>query len=226
MHLARARLGALARRGAAARRRSRATSPRWPRASHLDDGSGLDVTEAGTKKSLAIYVVRDAAGHPRRRQPRPRPARRRVHDRRALGDPAEGRPRADQGGAARTRAPSPASATPTPTSCCTRRRCPRSSPRRQHRSATSSRPCTTRSAPCSATRWPGRGAARRRPQGREEEQPVGARADRHALPGVRRHRARGVVRRLLAAVLPDLPDRRQAAGRPADVPAAQVAFEP
>ncbi|MEO5709795.1 MAG: DNA-formamidopyrimidine glycosylase family protein [Nocardioidaceae bacterium] len=26
---------------------------------HLDDGSGLDVTEAGTKKSLAIYVVRD-----------------------------------------------------------------------------------------------------------------------------------------------------------------------
>ncbi len=26
---------------------------------HLDDGSGLDITEAGTKKSLAIYVVRD-----------------------------------------------------------------------------------------------------------------------------------------------------------------------
>jgi formamidopyrimidine-DNA glycosylase len=26
---------------------------------HLDDGSGLDVTEAGTKKRLAIYVVRD-----------------------------------------------------------------------------------------------------------------------------------------------------------------------
>ena len=25
----------------------------------LDDGSGLDITEAGTKKSLAIYVVRD-----------------------------------------------------------------------------------------------------------------------------------------------------------------------
>ena len=27
----------------------------------LDDGSGLDVTEAGTKKSLALYVVRDPA---------------------------------------------------------------------------------------------------------------------------------------------------------------------
>ena len=31
---------------------------------HLDDGSGLDVTEAGTKKSLAIYVVRDAMDIP------------------------------------------------------------------------------------------------------------------------------------------------------------------
>ena len=26
---------------------------------HLDDGSGFDVTEQGTKKSLAVYVVRD-----------------------------------------------------------------------------------------------------------------------------------------------------------------------
>ncbi len=26
---------------------------------HLDDGSGLDITEAGTKKRLAVYVVRD-----------------------------------------------------------------------------------------------------------------------------------------------------------------------
>ncbi|QWT23228.1 Fpg/Nei family DNA glycosylase [Subtercola sp. PAMC28395] len=30
----------------------------------LDDGSGLDITEAGTKKSLAIYVVRDASEVP------------------------------------------------------------------------------------------------------------------------------------------------------------------
>ena len=27
---------------------------------HLDDGSGFDLTEAGTKKGLAVYVVRDA----------------------------------------------------------------------------------------------------------------------------------------------------------------------
>jgi formamidopyrimidine-DNA glycosylase len=30
----------------------------------LDDGTGLDITEAGTKKSLALYVVRDAAEVP------------------------------------------------------------------------------------------------------------------------------------------------------------------
>ena len=31
---------------------------------HLDDGSGLDVTEAGTKKRLAVYIVRDASEVP------------------------------------------------------------------------------------------------------------------------------------------------------------------
>ena len=62
------------------------------------------------------------------------------------------------------------------------------------------------------------GAGRGRPQGREEEPPRGARPHRPALPGLRRHRARGVLRRLVAAVLPHLPDRRQAAGRPADCP--------
>ena len=31
---------------------------------HLDGGAGLDVTEAGTKKSLAVYVVRDPADVP------------------------------------------------------------------------------------------------------------------------------------------------------------------
>jgi formamidopyrimidine-DNA glycosylase len=31
---------------------------------HLDDGSGLDITEAGTKKRLALYVVRDPAEVP------------------------------------------------------------------------------------------------------------------------------------------------------------------
>ena len=43
-----------------------------------------------------------------------------------------------------------------------------------------------------------------------------------AVPGLRGHRARGGLRGLLAAVLPDLPDGGQAARRPAAVPPAQV----
>ena len=77
------------------------------------------------------------------------------------------------------------------------------------------------------------GAARRRGPGRrpgggsaeegEEDVDAGARPHRPALSGLRRHGARGVLRRLLDAVLPHLPDRGQAARRPAAVPAAQVA---
>ena len=69
-------------------------------------------------------------------------------------------------------------------------------------------------------------AGGQRAQGREEVAPRGARPHRAALPGLRRHRARGVVRRLQPAVLPDLPDRRQAAGRPPDVPPAEVTRRP
>ena len=60
------------------------------------------------------------------------------------------------------------------------------------------------------------------PQGGEEGRAAGARPDRAAVPGVRGHRARGVLRGLCAAVLRDLSDRREAAGRPAHVAAAQV----
>ena len=63
---------------------------------------------------------------------------------------------------------------------------------------------------------------RQRAQGREEDQPRGARPRRRDLPGLRRHRPRGQLRRLEPAVLPDLPDRRQAPGRPADVASAEV----
>ena len=66
------------------------------------------------------------------------------------------------------------------------------------------------------------GLAAGRAEEGEEDRDAGARAHRAALPGVRRHRAGGLLRRLLAAVLPDLPDRRQAARRPPAVPPAQV----
>lgn len=62
MHLARA--GWIRwREGAPA---SSGRSGRGPLAARLvlDDGSGLDITEAGTKKSLAIYVVRDPSEVP------------------------------------------------------------------------------------------------------------------------------------------------------------------
>ena len=69
-------------------------------------------------------------------------------------------------------------------------------------------------------------ARRQRAQGREEEQPRRARPHRPEVPGVRRRGARGVVRRLEPAVLRDVPDRREAARRPADVQAAEVAADP
>ena len=42
----------------------------------LDDGSGFDLTEQGTQKRLAVYLVRDPARRARHRPARPRPARR------------------------------------------------------------------------------------------------------------------------------------------------------
>ena len=68
-------------------------------------------------------------------------------------------------------------------------------------------------------------ARRQRAEGREEEQPRRPRPHRPEVPGVRRRGARGVVRGLEPAVLRDVPDRREAAGRPADVQAAEVAAD-
>ena len=64
--------------------------------------------------------------------------------------------------------------------------------------------------------------AGRHAQGREALRHAGARPHRPALPGLRRHRSRSVVRRQVVSVLPDLPDRRQGAGRPADVASAEI----
>ena len=59
----------------------------------LDDDSGLDITEAGTKKSLAMYVVRDPLEVPGIASLGPRPAHRRLHPRgaRARSSQREGR---------------------------------------------------------------------------------------------------------------------------------------
>ena len=66
-----------------------------------------------------------------------------------------------------------------------------------------------------ATRRRGRAASRPKElKDEKRSRHAGARPHRRGLPGVRRHRPRGGLRRLVAAVLPDLPDRRQAAEGP------------
>ena len=66
----------------------------------LDDGTGFDMTEAGTKKSLAISVVREPNDVPGIAAPRPRSARSGFHPRGVRGHPARRRTRPDQRGAA------------------------------------------------------------------------------------------------------------------------------
>ena len=61
------------------------------------------------------------------------------------------------------------------------------------------------------------------PEGREAIRAACACPHRSAVPGVRRHGAGGGFRRQVVSVLPDLPDRRQGAGRQTPVQAAQVA---
>ena len=73
-------------------------------------------------------------------------------------------------------------------------------------------------------RYPIGRPAGRHAEGREAVWTAGARPHRFAVPGMRRHRARSVVRRQVVSVLPDLPDRWQGAGRPADVAPTQVAM--
>src|SRR5690606_28492637 len=63
-------------------------------------------------------------------------------------------------------------------------------------------------------------------QGRQAGRDERPRAHRPAVPGLRGRRPRGLVRRLLAAVLRHVPDGWQAAGGPPDVPAAEVAQVP
>ena len=113
----------------------------------LDNQAGLDITEAGTKKSLAMYVVRDTVRRARHRQPRAGPPRRRLHPRRPARHPRARGPQAAQG-----RAPPPGH------DRRHRQRLLRRAPargadvavqaRQQPRRRPSCRRCTTRSAPC------------------------------------------------------------------------------
>ena len=93
----------------------------------LDDQSGLDVTEAGTRKSLAAYVVRDPHDVPGIASLGPDPLTDdfTVERFREILEREGGK---QLKGCCATRAPSPGSGTPTPTRSCTRRGCRRSRP--------------------------------------------------------------------------------------------------
>ena len=90
----------------------------------LDDGSGFDLTEAGTRKRLAVYLVRDPAEVPgvATLGPDPLAADFTVDTLASCWPDGGPRSRAYCG----TSGSSRASGTPTPTRCCTSPRCRRS----------------------------------------------------------------------------------------------------
>ena len=185
------RLDPVARRGAAAPAEP-STKSRWRSASSSTTTAGLDVTEAGTKKSLAIYVVRDpqtsraSPGSAPTRWPTTSRVDALARDPRSA--PAASRSRACCG----SRAPSPASATPTPTRSSTPRGCRRSSrPTSLDEAELQTLYDAIRAVLGDAGRALPR-ARRQRAEGREEVPPRRPRAHRPEVPGLRRHGARGV----------------------------------
>jgi Formamidopyrimidine-DNA glycosylase len=181
----------------------------------LDDDSGFDLTEQGTHKRLAVYLVRDPAEVPGVATLGPDPlaadfhqdtlagllAGRRMQVKGVLRDQriiaGIGNAYSDEVLHAAKMSPFKIAASMTPGR--------RGHPVRRDQDH-ADRGCGTFGGP-------GGGG----PEGREEERPAGARPGRPGVRSVRRHHQGGLVRRLLAAVLPDLPDRRQAAGRPPPV---------
>ena len=85
----------------------------------LDDGSGFDLTEAGTQRKLAVYVVADPIVDPDGGDAGTGPAGRRLRSGGAGRPARRGRAGPSSRVCSRTSGPSPASATPTPTRSCT-----------------------------------------------------------------------------------------------------------
>ena len=194
----------------------------------LDDQSGLDITEAGTKKRLAIYLVRDPQDVPGIASLGPDP----------LADDftlqkfqeileAEGRKQLK--GVLRHQGTIAGIGNAYSDEILHVARMSPFKPAATLLDAdddTELVSSTTRSASRSATRSTGRAGSPPASSRRRRSPACGARPDRAVVPGLRRHGPRGLFRRLLPAVLPDLPDRRQAARRPPDVQAAQVRTRP
>ena len=174
----------------------------------LEDGSGFDLTEQGTHKRLAVYLVRDPAEVPGVATLGPDPlaadftvdtlagllAGRRTQVKGVLRDQ---RIIAGIGNAYSDEVLHAAKMSPFKIA-------------RQHDAGRRGHLVRRDQDDAGRSGRAVGGPGRRRPEGREEERPARARPDRPGLPGVRRHHQGGLVRRLGAPVLPDLPDRRQA----------------
>ena len=190
----------------------------------LDDGSGFDLTEAGTKKSLAVYVVRDPSEVPGIARLGPDPtapefslddfagilAGRRTQVKGLLRDQSVfagvGNAYSDEILHNARMSPYALAAKLTPDDVERLYRAMRDTLADAMAAAAGRRPDELKD-------------SKRTPH-------AGARAHGPGMPGVRRHRARGDLRRLHVPVLPHVPDRRQAAGRPGAVAPAQVSPSP
>ncbi len=136
-----------------------------------DGPHGFDLTEAGTRKSLAVYVVRDPQEVPGIASLGPDPSVQGstpARSRRSCGQV-----RSRSRGSFEARALLPGSVTPTATRSCT--------PRAFHRSRSPSPwlptrwlPCSLPSTPSSVRRWPRPGASRRRTSRTSKEATCGS----------------------------------------------------
>ena len=188
----------------------------------LDNGAGLDITEAGTRKSLAIYVVRDPQEVEGIARLGPDPLAdeftvdvlgRILHDAgraqikgvlRHQGTIAGiGNAYSDELLHAAKMSPfKPSSSLSDDELATLYTRHPHGARRRRETILR---------------------AARERAQGREEDPHGRARPQGRDVPGLRRRGPRGLVRRHVPQLLRDLPDRRQAARRPPHLQVPQVA---
>ena len=187
----------------------------------LSDGSGFDLTEAGTKKSLAVYVVNDPQDVPGIARLGPDPLEP-TFTRNTLAGLIDGRRTqikgvlrdqsilAGVGNAYSDEILHDARMSPYALAASLDARRHRPALRRDDRDA---------------RRGGGRGIrqAARRAQGRQAPRHAGARTPRRDVPGLRRCGAQRVLRRQLTRVLRDVPDRRQGPRGPAPVAPAQIA---